>query len=99
MQSLVQALRPSLFWDTDFAQLDDERHASHIIHRVVERGTLEEWRATRAHYGDERMKAVVTQLRSLSPRDVAFCCAAFDLQKDDFRCCTARPFPPAPWIY
>ncbi|MCB1208197.1 MAG: hypothetical protein KDK97_02660 [Verrucomicrobiales bacterium] len=65
MQTLVQALRPSLFWDADFAQLDDERHAAHIIQRVVERSTLDEWRATRPHYGDERMKAVVTQLRSL----------------------------------
>lgn len=62
---------------------------------MVERGTLEEWRATRAHCGDERMKAVVTQLRSRSPRDVAFCSAAFDLQKDDSRRCTARPFPPS----
>lgn len=99
MSSLIDHFRPGLFWDVDASKLDVEKHARQIINRVVERGTLEEWKATRQFYGDERMRSEVTSMRYLSPRDVAFCCVALDLKKEDFRCCTARPFPLAPWIY
>ena len=88
-----------LFWDVDPAKRDADRHASQIIARVVERGRLADWRTVRQHCGDDRMIPAVTQYRQLSPRAVALCCAAFGLKKEDFRCCTSRPFPPAPWIY
>lgn len=99
MCDFLDQLSPGLFWDTRRENIDPERHARAIIQRVVERGTLAEWKVTRKHYGDEKMRSVVTSLRWLSPRDVAFCCVAFGLTKEDFRCCTSRPFPEAPWIY
>jgi hypothetical protein len=89
----------SLFWDVNPAQIDVVEHATWIIIRVVERGRLADWHTVRTHYGDEAMIRAVTTARDLSPHSVALCCAAFDLKKEDFRCCTARPFPPAPWIY
>ena len=89
----------SLFWDVNPAKVDVVKHANWIITRVVERGRLEDWHTVRRHYGDEAMISAVTSARDLSPHSVALCCAAFDLKKEDFRCCTARPFPPAPWIY
>ncbi len=88
-----------LFWDVDPGKLDLEKHAPLIIRRVVELGTLENWRTVRRHYGDARMIQVVTKLRDIHPQGVSLCCAAFGLTREDFRCCTARPFPPAPWIY
>lgn len=88
-----------LFWDVDPAKLDVDRHAPLIIARVVERGTLANWHTVRRHYGDARMIEVVTNLRDFHPQAVSLCCAAFGLTREDFRCCTARPFPPAPWIY
>lgn len=99
MPSLMDQLSPTLFWDARPGTVDPEKHAKQVIERVATRGTLAEWKATRKHYGDDRMKAVLTGLRELSPQTVAFCCAAFELKKEDFRCCTARPFPRAPWIY
>jgi hypothetical protein len=92
-------LPKSLFWDVDPTGLDLEMHAAQIVERVVECGGLIHWKTVRHHYGDERMIRIVTGLRCLSPRSVAFCCVAFDLKTEDFRCCTSRPFPPAPWIY
>jgi hypothetical protein len=106
MDEIVQApqvgplgLPANLFWDVSPAELDVEKHASQIIERVVERGGLDAWRRVRRHYGDARMSKVVTGLRSLSPRNLRLCCVAFDLQPEDFRCYTAKPFPQAPWIY
>ena len=96
MSTLMEQLSPTLFWDVNPEQLDPALHARQIIQRVVERGTLEEWRAMRRHYGDERLRSVVTSLRWLSRRDVAFCCVALDLTPDEFRCCTSHPFPQAP---
>jgi hypothetical protein len=88
-----------LFWDVDPAKLDVQMHAKTIISRVVELGRLVDWKRVRGHYGDAEMKRVLMSLRDLSPQGVSLCCAAFGLRKEDFRCCTGKPFPPAPWIY
>lgn len=88
-----------LFWDSDPASLDIEKHAAQIVERVVECGGLEDWKIVLRHYGDDRVRKIVTGLRCLSPRSVSFCCVALKLRQSDFRCCIARPFPPAPWIY
>ena len=92
-------LPASWFWDVDPAKLSLEKHAKQIIERVLVVGTLEGWRAIRRHYGDERLRTVVTQLRSISPQNIALLCLALGLRKEDFRCCTAKPFPQAPWHY
>ena len=88
----------ALFWDMQMESLDPESHAKQIIARVVERGGLEGWHRIRRHYGDEKLRQVVTRLRTLEPRTVHFLCLMLNLNKDDFRCCTSRPFPSAPWI-
>jgi len=87
-------LPKALFWDVNPGNLDPEMHARQIVERVVEFGGLDDWKNVRRHYGDERMKQIVTTARCLSPQSVAFCCVAFDLNKEDFRCCTSKPFSP-----
>ena len=91
-------LSRALFWDMQLESLDLESHAKQIIARVVERGGLEGWHKLRRHYGDEKLRQVVTRLRTLEPRTVNFLCLMLNLNKSDFRCCTSRPFPSAPWI-
>jgi hypothetical protein len=92
-------LPANLFWDCNLNTLDADKHAGQVIERILEYGGLAEWRIMRHYYGDEKMRQAVTGLRCLSPQSVNLCCIAFDLKPEDFRCCTARPFPPAPWIY
>lgn len=91
-------LPAALFWDTDPTTLNLDRHAKQIIARVVERGGLEGWHKLRRHYGDDKLRQVVTNLRTLEPRTVNFLCLMLNLTKENFRCCTSRPFPPAPWV-
>lgn len=88
----------ALFWDVRPESLDLEKHAKQIIGRVIERGGLEGWQKLRHHYGDEKLRQVVTGLRSLEPRTINFLCLMLNLKKEDFRCCTSQPFPPAPWM-
>lgn len=88
-----------LFWDIPpMRKLDARKHEEFIICRVVELGRLEDWRAIQRYYGEERMRRAVTSARELSPQAIGLCCAAFNLNKEDFRCCTSRPFPQSPWI-
>ena len=87
------------FWDVNPAKLDVEKHSAQIVERVLLVGALKGWQAIRRHYGDDGLRTIVTNLRSLSPQNVALLCVALDLKKEDFRCCTAKPFPAAPWIY
>ncbi len=89
----------ALFWDARPEGLDPEKHQAQIIGRVVELGGLEGWRRILNYYGEERLRDVVIKLRTLEPRTINFLCVMLNLKKEDFRCCTSRPFPPAPWIY
>jgi hypothetical protein len=91
-------LPKALFWDTNLATLDLAKHEKQIIARVVERGGLDGWHKLRRHYGDDKLRQVVTSLRTLEPRTVNFLCLMLNLKKENFRCCTSRPFPMAPWV-
>ena len=89
----------ALFWDTDLATLDLAKHEKQVIARVVERGGLEGWHKVRRHYGDEKLRQVLTKLRTLEPRTVNSLCQMRNLKGEHFLCCTSRPFPPAPCLH
>ena len=84
----------ALFWDTDPAALDPERHAAYILARTVERGSWEQWTAARSYYGLERIGQILTRTRGLSPRTVAFLTVALGLPRSAF--ISSRP-PASPW--
>ena len=81
----------NLFWDCDPHSVDPEKHCRFIIGRVFSRGTMEDWHQLRSLFGHERLKREVVLLRALDPRSLAFCCAYFDLKKEDFRCYSKTP--------
>lgn len=56
-------LSKTLFWDTDPTKINYEKNARHIIERVVQRGTLNDWYEIKQHYGLDRIKNEVTQIR------------------------------------
>ena len=88
----------ALFWDVNPEKLDLARHEKQIISRVLERGGLVGWQKIRHHYGDDKLRQIVTGLRTLEPRTLNFLCLMLNLKKEDFRCYTSPPFPKAPWI-
>ncbi|MCC5918186.1 MAG: helix-turn-helix domain-containing protein [Cryomorphaceae bacterium] len=56
----LSLLRPSLFWDTDFKNLDWERKYKAVINRVFERGNAEEKKEILRFYGREKINATIT---------------------------------------
>lgn len=63
----------ALFWDTDPGQLDVDRHAAYILTRILERGSWKQWTGARKYYGRQRLTEVLTRVRALDPKAVAFC--------------------------
>ena len=55
----LSQLSPQLFWDVDPDSIDPEAHADFLIVRVMERGTLDDVRATWYYYGADRIKAAL----------------------------------------
>lgn len=65
-------LRPELFWDVDFSNLDLDAHAAFVITRVMERGTRQEARAVWNYFGEETIKNHLTAARYLSPKTISY---------------------------
>jgi hypothetical protein len=79
-----------LFWDTDPAKVDPEKHARKIIERVVTRGRLEDWFMIRSYYGLDRIKQEALQIRSLDDKTLVFLSTVLKIPKTEFRCYSNR---------
>lgn len=86
-------LSEHLFWDVDRSSIDLERHVRWLVKRVLEYGRWRDWQTIVAHYGKPRLADIVTGLRGLNPRALAFCQAWFNLPPSAFRCSISNPFP------
>lgn len=84
----MPSLSPHLFWDVRAEDIDFDKHAAWLARRVLEYGDWPDWQALVRYYGKERLTGIVTSIRSLHPRALAFCKAWFDLPTSAFRCST-----------
>lgn len=71
----------------DRERIDAERHSAALIQRVLEHGTLQDWRLTRDYYGMDRIVADCKRLRTLDPKALSFICA---MSNGFFRAFAAR---------
>lgn len=55
-----------IFWDVNFEMLDYDAKANFVIARVFERGDVEDIRACRRYYGDEKIRVALTNAKWLS---------------------------------
>lgn len=90
MSEFVKSLSQRLFWDVDPETIDDRAHCRYVIQRVLERGSLDDIRATVAHYTMPFMIAEAQQIRSLDPVTLAFAACLGDVKEETFRCCTLK---------
>ena len=88
-----------LFWDTEFNNLDYEKHARQIIERVLTRGMLSDWFEVKKYYGVERIKTEALNIRYLDKVTLNFCSTYFELSKDQFKCYNTDPSIRKLWNY
>ncbi len=92
-------LSKTLFWDTDINKLDYDKHARHIIARVLMRGTLNDWFEIKKYYGKERIKNEALQIRYLDKLTLNFCSQYFGIPRNKFRCYTTEQSIQKLWNY
>ncbi len=88
----MRALSDHLFWDVNRNEVDLTKHAAWLTGRVLEYGRWEDWQILVSEFGKSRLAELATELRSLSPKSLAFCCAWFELPRSAFRCSNTTPF-------
>ena len=82
----LKKLSQRLFWDVDPDTINVDSHRRYIIQRVLERGTIEDLKATIAHYTMPTLVAEAQQIRSLDPVTLAFAACLGNVKEDSFRC-------------
>ena len=84
-------LNPALFWDTNPLLVDYQKHARHVMSRVVMYGNLEDWKQVMQFYGRERIAEELTQERELDIKVAHFLSTMLDLPITRFSCYTGKP--------
>jgi hypothetical protein len=85
---MTDAFSKNLFWDTDPAALDMERHAKYIVERVLDYGSWNDWLLVRNYYGLERLKTIALEIRSMFPESLSFIATVTQTPEEQFRCYT-----------
>ena len=98
MSEYVRALTPALFWDVERDDVDDEKHRRFIMQRVLERGTLDDWRLTKQRYSIPLIVKEAQQMRSLEPKALAFIDCVGDVEESSFRCYALRQSHQTHWF-
>jgi hypothetical protein len=59
---VAEKLSKTLFWDVDIKKLDNEKSKHFIIGRVLDFGTLEDWKIIKDFYGITKILVSLAQL-------------------------------------
>ena len=86
-----------LFWDVVREEIDMDIHAAFVVQRVLEYGTMADWRLLRAYYGLEHIVSLCQMMRTLDPVCLSFISAIANTPKETFRCYHTRQSMPTPW--
>ena len=94
-----ETLHKKLFWDSEFEQLDLEKHKKYIIERVLERGY--DWKQFKEminYYGREEVIRVIKELYYLTDSVISFCHYYFEIPKNEMRCYIRKQSLPKLWF-
>jgi hypothetical protein len=75
-----------LFWGVNYDTIDWEKNYLWVIYRVLDCGGIEDFRAARKHYGDEKIVEAATEAKSLDIKTIHFIHHIFDVPLERFKC-------------
>lgn len=76
----------NLFWDIDVAELDMQKHASFIVARVLDYGTMKDWLFIKSYYGLERLREIAINIKSMERESLSFIATITKTPQNQFRC-------------
>ena len=93
----INRMSKILFWDIDVEEADMDKYPAHFIQRVLEYGTMDDWRLLRSYYGLPKIVEECKQLRTLDPVCLSYICAISHTNPEDYRCYHFKQSNPTPW--
>jgi hypothetical protein len=95
---MLENLSNRLFWDVDPSLLDWEKHIKLIVLRVVERGTIEEWKTIVRKYGLTNIVATAKKIRSMDALTANFLAQISDTPITEFQCYNTIQLNQQHWV-
>ncbi len=92
-------LSKEIFWDVDFSKLDYKKSANWVICRVLEYGSLNDWKEIRKFYGIEKIINAAITARSISIKTMHFIHNFFNVPLINFRCYNSTRSDQTHWMY
>ena len=83
--SFLETLNRRIFWDVQFAAIDEVKHRSFVIRRVLECGSLADIQRTIAHYKTSVVAEEVRQMRSLDPITLSFAARLCNVDQESLK--------------
>jgi len=95
----IHSFSANLFWDVEAALLDMKKDKRFIIQRVLEYGTLSDWKTIKNGYGINTIITEMQQVRALDNTSLSFICTIANIKKETFRCYTLKQSQPQHWNF
>jgi len=91
-------IRPELFWDVDYAKLDEQTNRRLVIERVFSYGTIPELKSVLSFYGSETIRNELKMVGYLDPKTLEFALTFLDLNKHEMKCYIKKQSQSQHWI-
>jgi len=95
----ISSFSPNLFWDVELTTLSFDTNKRFIIQRVLEYGTLPDWKLIKEYYGIQMIAEEMQKTRTLDKTALSFISTIADIPKENFRCYTSKPSNPQHWNF
>ena len=76
-----------------------DKYPAHFIQRVLEYGSMDDWRLLRSYYGLPKIVEECKQLRTLDPVCLSYICAISHTNPKEYRCYHTRQSNPTPKMF
>lgn len=86
----IQELSPHLFWDV--ASVNWEEHSPFIVQRILEYGTLEDYRMLLKRLGWMEIADMAVDFKTLDRKTLYLVAALSGMPLESFRCYTSKPY-------
>ena len=96
---ILSSFSSNLFWDVFRDDLDLHKNMRFIIQRVIEYGTLSDWKLIKNYYGLTNIGEEMQKVRTLDDISLSFISAITGIKKENFRCYTTKQSIPQHWNF
>jgi hypothetical protein len=89
-QDDIRQLSPHLFWDV--TSVNWEEHSAFIVQRILEYGTLEDYRFLLSRLGWKEIADIAVDLKSIDRKTLNFVATLSGVPLERFRCYTTKQY-------